>query len=83
MSEGILSSLAKLFASRGNSDHFDLDEVDAIATSKGTDKLTGRKAFFAGRDLRSLNEAELLDGGDGSETDKVDIEQLAEDTLRK
>ena len=83
MSEGIFSSLAKLFANRDNPDHVDMQEVDAISASKGADKLTGRRAFFAGRDLKSLKEAELLDGGDGSETDSVDIEQLAEDTLRK
>ncbi|MFZ3301527.1 MAG: hypothetical protein WA152_02330 [Microgenomates group bacterium] len=83
MSEGILSSLAKLFANQGNTDHPDLEAVDSIALSKGADQLTGRKAFFAARDIRSLKESELLDGGDGSETENVDIEQLAEDTLRK
>lgn len=60
-----------------------MEEVDKIASQGGADQNIGRKAFFAGRDLRTLKESEKLDGGDGSESKKVDLDDLAETTLSK
>ena len=83
MSEKIFSKLTNLFADKGNMDHTDMNEVDIVATKHGVDQITGRKAFFAGRDLRSLRESEVLDGGDGSEAKKVNLEDLVKTTLSK
>ena len=73
MGESVFDKLANLFAKKGNTDHTDMGEVDKTATNHGVDQSTGRKAFFAGRDLRSLREGESLDGGDGSEASKVNL----------
>ena len=83
MSEGVFPKLARLFADRGNTDHVDMNQVDRVSADHGVDKVTGRKAFFAGRDLRSLRESEELDGGDGSEANKVNLRDLADTTLSK
>ena len=82
MAENTLSRLAKLFAN-GDVDHPDMKVVDAVAGKHGVDPMTGRKAFFAGRDLRALREGEFLDGGDGSVANQINLLDLAEDTLRK
>lgn len=83
MSENKLRKLSSYFARRGNPDHIDMAEVDKISEQHGVDKFTGRQAFFAGRDLRTLEESETLDGGDGSETKRVSIKELIKTTFSK
>ena len=83
MPEDKLGKLARVFARRGNTDHLDMSRVDKIAVAHGADKLTGRQAFFVGRDLKALREGEILDGGDGSETSKVNPGDLLKATFSR
>ena len=83
MTEGVFNRLTKIFARQENLDHADMDKIDDISSKHGVDKFEGRKAFFAGRDLRSLQEGEYLEGGDGSESKKVKPKDLVKVIFNK
>ena len=81
MPEGIFHKLARHFADKGDTDNPNMDIHDVEAEKFGVDKRTGRTAFWTGRALKSLRESELLDGGDCSEANSVDLEELSKSTL--
>lgn len=66
-----LNALVDYFSSQGNFDHPDMNDVARIGKQFGVSEIDAGKAFFVAREKSSLIEGELLEGGDGSESNRV------------
>lgn len=66
-----LNALVDYFSNQGNFDHYDMDEVARVGKKFGVSPLDAGKAFFIAREKATLAEGELLEGGDGSESNRV------------
>ena len=66
-----LSQFIQKIGNVTSQDHPDFDLIDRLGQAEGFDPFTSRRAFFAAGELQNLREAEQLDGGDGSNTDRV------------
>ena len=83
MSENNFDDLVRAIKGVGNFDHPDFDQIDSIGKKKGFNPGDARQAFFVARDLKTLEEAEMLDGGNGSETAKAKPSQVLATTFAK
>ncbi len=83
MSEPNFNDLVKKIQEKGDFDHANLEEIDKIGKSEGFDQKTTRQAFFVARDISTLAEGEVIDGGTGSEIAKTDPKEVLQATFSK
>lgn len=83
MAERELEDVVKYFLNRRNFDHTDMEKLDQISRELDITSFQYWQAFFVARDLSSLTENEILDGGTGTNTQSVDYHELLEATFSR
>ncbi len=83
MPETRFADLVQKIKKTGNFDHPDFAQIGSLGESEGFDKKTVREAFFVARDIKTLEESELIDGGSGEEAGKTDPDEVLQATFSR